>query len=101
MSWFSNTPKFGSPILILENLTIAKNCLINADWKHFSAWCRRQQRAPLPASPQVIGLYITACASGAATADRESNTVSRIERSPKAALPGRGAPSIALIGTFR
>lgn len=55
-----------------------------ADWKHFSAWCRRQNLSPLPPDPQVVGLYITACASGSAvgTAARgmKPNTVSTIER---------------------
>jgi hypothetical protein len=35
-----------------------------ADWKHFSAWCRRQNLSPLPPNPQVVGLYITSLASG-------------------------------------
>lgn len=35
-----------------------------SDWKHFSAWCRRQGLSVLPPDPQVVGLYITACASG-------------------------------------
>ncbi|MVA27262.1 site-specific integrase (plasmid) [Agrobacterium vitis] len=35
-----------------------------SDWKHFSAWCRRLNLAPLPPDPQTVGLYITACASG-------------------------------------
>lgn len=34
-----------------------------ADWKHFSAWCRRSGLSPLPPEPQIVGLYITACAS--------------------------------------
>lgn len=55
-----------------------------ADWKHFSSWCRRQNLSPLPPDPQVVGLYITACASGSAggTATRSSkpNSVSTIER---------------------
>ena len=59
-----------------------------ADWKHFSAWCRRQNLSPLPPDPQVVGLYITACASGTAsgsavgTATRggKPNSVSTIER---------------------
>ena len=51
-----------------------------ADWKHFSAWCRRQALSPLPPDPQIVGLYITACASGAATADRKPNAVATIER---------------------
>ena len=55
-----------------------------SDWKHFSAWCRRQNLSPLPPDPEVVGLYITACASGSAeaTAGRgnKANSVSTIER---------------------
>lgn len=51
-----------------------------SDWRHFVSWCRRQELEPLPPSPDVVGLYITACASGAATADRKPNSVSTIER---------------------
>jgi len=51
-----------------------------SDWRHFSAWCRRQGLEVLPPSPQTVGLYITACASGAATADRRPNSVATIER---------------------
>jgi integrase len=51
-----------------------------SDWKHFSAWCRRQGLEPLPPDPQVVGLYITAGASGTATGDRRPNSVSTIER---------------------
>ncbi|WFU07361.1 site-specific integrase (plasmid) [Rhizobium sp. CB3171] len=51
-----------------------------ADWKHFSAWCRRQNLAPFPPDPQVVGLYITACASGTATRGGKPNSVSTIER---------------------
>jgi integrase len=36
------------------------------DWRHFTAWCRREGFEPLPPSSQVIGLYIGACASGTA-----------------------------------
>jgi len=51
-----------------------------SDWKHFSAWCRRQNLSPLPPDPQVVGLYITACASGTAERGMKPNTVSTIER---------------------
>ena len=53
-----------------------------SDWKHFAAWCRRQNLSPLPPDPQVVGLYITACASGSASAGRggKPNSVSTIER---------------------
>lgn len=51
-----------------------------SDWKHFTGWCRRQGIDILPPSPHTVGLYITACASGAATADRKPNSVTTIER---------------------
>ncbi len=51
-----------------------------ADWKHFSGWCRRQGLEILPPDPQVVGLYITALASGKANGDRKPNSVSTIER---------------------
>ncbi|MBA69770.1 MAG: integrase [Rhizobiales bacterium] len=51
-----------------------------SDWKHFTAWCRRQNLSPLPPNPEVIGLYITACASGAAERGAKPNSVSTIER---------------------
>ena len=49
-----------------------------SDWKHFSGWCRRQGVAMLPPDPQVVGLYITALASGTASGGKKS--VSTIER---------------------
>ncbi len=59
-----------------------------ADWKHFTAWCRRQNLSPLPPDPEVVGLYITACASGnvissaagTTTRDSKPNLVATIER---------------------
>lgn len=51
-----------------------------ADWKHFCAWARRQHLDVLPPDPQVVGLYITACASGKVTSDKKPNAVSTIER---------------------
>ena len=41
----------------------------DSDWKHFAAWCRRQGLEHLPSDPQIVGLYITACARGTATAN--------------------------------
>jgi integrase len=37
-----------------------------ADWRHYCAWTRRQGLNSLPPNPQALGLYIAACASGAA-----------------------------------
>ena len=51
-----------------------------SDWKHFTAWCRRQNLSPLPPDPEVVGLYITACASGSAERGAKPNSVSTIER---------------------
>lgn len=47
-----------------------------SDWKHFAAWCRRQNVSP---DPKVVGLYITAYASGAAERGMKANSVSTIE----------------------
>ncbi len=56
-----------------------------SDWKHFSGWCRRQNLSPLPPDPHVVGLYITACAtggtaSGSGARGKNPNSVSTIER---------------------
>jgi integrase len=51
-----------------------------ADWRHYSAWARRQNLPALPPDPQVIGLYIAACASGAASGGESKNSVGTIER---------------------
>ncbi|MCO6389092.1 site-specific integrase [Aliihoeflea sp. 40Bstr573] len=51
-----------------------------SDWKHFASWCRRQGLSIMPAPPQTIGLYITACAAGTVSGDRKPNSVSTIER---------------------
>jgi len=51
-----------------------------ADWRHYNAWCRRENLTALPPEPQVIGLYIAAQASGAASGDRHLSSVGTIER---------------------
>lgn len=51
-----------------------------SDWRHFTAWCRRQGLATLPPSPQTVGLYITACASGAVAKETKPNSVATIDR---------------------
>lgn len=52
----------------------------DSDWKQFCSWCRRQELDHLPPDAQVVGLYITACASGATTGNRKPAAVSSIER---------------------
>ena len=57
------------------------NRAYEADWRHFNGWRRRQGLSNFPANePRIVGLYITACASGAASAGRKPNSVSTIER---------------------
>ena len=51
-----------------------------SDWAHFSGWCRRHGLDPLPPSPQLVGLYITACASGTALPGGKKSSVATIER---------------------
>ena len=48
------------------------------DWSHFARWCRMRGAAPLPCSPQMIGLYITDLAAPAGNAPALS--VASIER---------------------
>lgn len=50
------------------------------DWRHFTAWCRREGFEPMRPSSQFIGLYIGACASGNAVGD-----------------PKRSAPALSVV----
>ena len=51
-----------------------------SDWRHFAAWCQKEGIDPRRPDPQVVGLYITACASGAPSAGGKKQAVSTIER---------------------
>jgi integrase len=51
-----------------------------SDWRHFASWCRRQGVETLPPDPQVVGLYVTACASANVGGNRNPNSQSTIER---------------------
>lgn len=49
-----------------------------ADWAHFTRWCRLKGTAPLPPSPEMIGLYLADLAAPAgATAGRAVSTIER------------------------
>ncbi|GAA4185981.1 site-specific integrase [Shinella granuli] len=50
------------------------------DWRHFTAWCRREGFDPTPPSSQVIGLYIGACAAGGPEHGAPPLSVATIER---------------------
>lgn len=49
-----------------------------ADWKHFGRWCRIKGTDPLPASPEMIGLYLADLAAPVDPA--QTLTVTTIER---------------------
>src|SRR3954451_2788345 len=51
-----------------------------ADWRHYCAWLAAQGFGELPPDPERVGLYITACASGAGSAARRPDSVRTIER---------------------
>ena len=79
-----------------------------SDWRHYAGWCRRQGLDASVADPQVVGLYIAACASGqsgavgvssavrvSGAAGRPPDKVSTIERRLSAlvwAYAQRGTP---------
>ena len=42
------------------------------DWAHFARWCRMKGAEPLPASPEMIGLYLADLASGSGTSPSQS-----------------------------
>jgi integrase len=49
-----------------------------ADWRHYKGWCMRQGIASLPPTPQIIGVYLAACASGWGA--RAAMSVGSVER---------------------
>jgi hypothetical protein len=51
-----------------------------ADWRHYTAWCRRRELEPLPPDPQVVGLYLAASASEPPAPGQKPNAVRTIER---------------------
>src|SRR5271169_6357102 len=51
-----------------------------ADWRHYTAWCRRKDLEPLPPGPAVVGLYLAASASQTPAAGQKPSSVRTIER---------------------
>jgi integrase len=53
-----------------------------SDWRHYNAWCRRKGLEPLPPDPQIVGLYLAACASEKSIAGQPAkpDSVRTIER---------------------
>lgn len=48
------------------------------DWREFTSWCRRRGFEPLPSDPQIVGLYLSALASG--TTGCRAMSVASIQR---------------------
>jgi hypothetical protein len=59
-----------------------------ADWRHYTAWCRRKDLEPLPPDPQVVGLYLAASASQTPAAGQKRSSV-RPQSSPVISLRRR------------
>ena len=67
-----------------------------ADWRDYTGWARRHGLPALPPDPQIVGLYIAACASGSSVGAEgmyscsadfgTSLRASRRSRPPKAQL---------------
>ena len=53
-----------------------------SDWRHFEAWCRGHARSAMPATPETVGLYITAheAALSVATLTRRLSTIATAQR---------------------
>jgi integrase len=56
-----------------------------ADWRHYAGWCRRLGFSPLPPEPQVIGLYLAACASPSGDNQRHRRDPMSQNETPSAA----------------
>ena len=53
-----------------------------ADWKHFSLWCIARQQVPMPATPEVVGDYLSDLGEGyaRATLRRKVAAIARANR---------------------
>ena len=53
-----------------------------ADWKHFSLWCAARQQVPMPATPELVGDYLSDLGEGyaRATLRRKVAAVARANR---------------------
>lgn len=67
-----------------------------ADWRHFTAWCRREGLDPRRPDPGIVGLYITACATGTRAVGGRRNAVSTIERRISALVAAYGRMGLPL-----
>lgn len=50
-----------------------------SDWRHFAGWCEQRRLAPLPATPEVVALYLTDFAGVLATSTLQRRLVSIAE----------------------
>ena len=74
-------------------LSKAQNTLkaYRSDWKHFVAWCRNADRAPLPATPQTVASYIAEMAEDYkfSTIRRRLTSINKAHDLEGLASPGR------------
>lgn len=66
-----------------------------SDWRHYTGWCRRQGVNGLIPDPQVVGLYIAACASGAFGASGDSGAFGAAGATARA--PGAAGAKVSTI----
>ena len=64
-----------------------------ADWSDFTDWCQQHRRAPLPALPETVALYLTHCARGLkpSTIQRRIATISEAHRAAGHESPTKSA----------
>lgn len=62
-----------------------------SDWSDFELWCRAEQLAALPATPETVALYLTALAEGCrpSTLHRRLVAISRVHRAAAHEPPTR------------
>jgi site-specific recombinase XerD len=87
----SSTPL---PSLIEEFMGFAKSAntwrAYRADWKHFAAWCTKNDLVPLPASPETVARYLAENASTlkVATLQRRLTVINRVHQNARHDSPG-------------
>lgn len=66
----------------LARAALAENTRLayDKDWKRFERWCSHYGYAAMPAPPELIGVYISACLSGEALGDLGAVNIRTVER---------------------
>jgi site-specific recombinase XerD len=75
-----------------------------SDWRDFSAWCTQQGASPLPASPELVVLYLTGLIKEnkkVSTLQRRISAISQAHQAAGHETPTRTAPIHALMAGIR